>query len=90
MTDNTGVVHDHLAINIDKVLNAAPTLKNFPDLVLAVAQGGGDIEDNAQAVGALHLISTIAKSTNNHVQDNPEMYTDLIKNARDTHEQAAQ
>ena len=90
MTDNTGVVHDHLAINIEKVLNAAPTLKNFPDLVLAVAQGSGDIEDNAQAVGALHLISAIAWSTSNHVQDNPEAYTNLIKKAGDYHNQAAQ
>jgi len=90
MIENTGVVHDHLAINIDKVLNAAPTLKNFPDLVLAVAQGGGDIEENAQALGALHLITAVAKAAHNHVQDNPEAYTALIKQAKNYHEKAAQ
>ena len=89
MTENAGVVHDNLAINIEKVLNAAPTRKNFPDIVLAVAQGGGDVEDNAQAVGALHLIAGVAKSVHGHVQDNPEMYKSLIGQFKDAHEQVA-
>ena len=74
----SGDVHDDLAVKLDKVLKAAPTLAHTPDLALAVANMPGNPEDNAQSVGALHLINAVAKTVHTHVADNPEKYRDLL------------
>jgi hypothetical protein len=76
-----GDVHDDLAIKLDKVLKAAPTLAHAPDLAVAVAQMPGKIEDNAQAVGALHLINAVAKTVHTHVAENPDKYRHIINHS---------
>jgi hypothetical protein len=76
--------HDELAINLDKVLNAAPTLRGSPDIAMAVAKMPGDVADNAQYVGALHLINGLARAVHGHIQDNGGG-TDLIKAALQYH-----
>lgn len=71
-------IDDHLAINLDKVLTAAPTLRAFPDLAVAVAHAGGDVERNAQAVGGLHLMQVMSQAIHQHVNDNMDQYQAAI------------
>jgi hypothetical protein len=79
---------DMLSINLEKVLNAAPTLKHSPDLALAIANAGGDVENNAQAVGALQLIHHIAATVHEHSINSPQMYSEMIRHAQKMHGEA--
>ena len=72
---------DHLAINLDRVLTAAPTLRAMPDLAVAVANAGGDIERNAQAVGGLHLMQVMTQAIHQHVNDHADKYQSAINTA---------
>jgi len=77
--------HDNMAVEIDRVLKAAPTLKQHPDLVVAIAKQGGDVESNAQMVGALQLVHAVAQSVHQHAQENPAMYSSLIRSMQAEH-----
>ena len=59
----------NLANQIDRVLNAAPLLKNYPDLVYHIANAGGNVEENAQGVAGLHLLYHMSLATNEHVNN---------------------
>ena len=78
-------IDDHMAINIDKVLRAAPTLRVMPDLVVAIANAGGDVERNAQAVGGMHMAQVISQAVHSHIQDNREHYDTMIGHANKIH-----
>ena len=69
--------HDALAINLEKTLNAAPSLKAHPDIVYHVAHSGGNVEDNAQLIAGIHLIHQLAKAVYLHVDSNKEAYKKL-------------
>ena len=84
--DSLPTIDDHMAINMDKILRAAPTLRSMPDLVVAIAKAGGDVEDNAQAVAGLHMINTISRAVHDHVQDNREHYDKIAEHAGKYHE----
>lgn len=51
----TDPISDHLAINLDRALKANPNLMHHPDLAYAVANAGGNIEENALELYGIHL-----------------------------------
>ena len=72
-------ITDNLALNIDKVLTAAPTLKAVPELVTYLAQHSDDIENDAQAVAGVHLMQTMAHAIHGHYQENKPQYDNLLE-----------
>ena len=73
MTDQ---ISDHLAINLDRALKANPNLMHHPDLAYAVANAGGNIEENALEIYGVHLkrmalesaMSVLSKLNAQHAQ----------------------
>ena len=51
----TNPISDHLAINLDRALKANPNLMHHPDLAYAVANAGGNIEDNALEIYGVYM-----------------------------------
>jgi len=78
-------VTDNLAINVDKVLKAAPTLKVMPELVTYIAQHSDDIENDSQAVAGLHLMQTMAHAIHGHYQENRPQYDNLLSTITERH-----
>ena len=83
---NANVIDDHMAINVGRVLKAAPTLVKQPDLVMAVAISGvDDLEDMAQGVAGLFLMYMVGRMVHEHAQNNPELHKQMIRELQTNH-----
>lgn len=67
-------VHDLNAINLDKAIKAAPTIKYHPDLGLAAVRAGGNIVENAQSLSGFHLANTLFDTATDHLRANPQVH----------------
>lgn len=72
-------IHGTVAANLNKVLNAAPTLIHHPDLAHASVVAGGDVASNAQSLAGFHLINTVTNAVmKNHGEDYHNQFHTII------------